>query len=101
MWLRRHWVAMMDLEPKLDTGGASILSNTLKNADKADSMKEVMEVASDLGAQDAENLTAVFQNADKADDLKAVMDVAKETLGSDDGSGTKKLDSVVSISPTP
>ncbi|HAU59407.1 MAG TPA: hypothetical protein DCW45_03465, partial [Opitutae bacterium] len=69
-----------------------ILASTLQNADKADSMKEVMEVAADLGAQDATNMTSVFQNADKAADLKAVMDVAKATLGADDGSGTNKLD---------
>jgi hypothetical protein len=78
---------------KLDSSKASILSSTLKNADKADSMKSVMEDAAALGAQDADNLTAVFANADKADDLKEVMAVAKETLGTDDGSGTKKLDS--------
>jgi hypothetical protein len=77
---------------KLDASKASILSSTLKNADKADSMKSVMEDAAALGAQDAENLTAVFANADKADDLKEVMAVAKKTLGTDDGSGTKKLD---------
>ena len=78
---------------KLDSSKASILSSTLKNADKAAELKSVMETAADLGAQDAENLTSVFSNADKAADLKAVMDVAKETLGTDDGSGTKKLDS--------
>ena len=78
---------------KLDSSKASILSSTLKNADKADSMKSVMEDAAALGAQDADNLTAVFANADKADDLKEVMAVAKETLGTDDGTGTKKLDS--------
>ena len=77
---------------KLDQGSASILANTLKNADKASELKEVMETSADLGLQDAENLTAVFSNADKAVELKAVMDVAKETLGTDDGSGKKKLD---------
>ncbi len=80
-------------QKKLDSSKVSILSSTLKNADKADSMKSVMDDAKDLGAQDAENLTAVFQNADKAEDLKEVMEVAKEALGSDDGTGQKKLDS--------
>ena len=77
---------------KLDSSKASILSNTLKNADKASELKEVMETSADLGLQDADNLSAVFSNADKASELKAVMDVAKETLGTDDGSGSKKLD---------
>ena len=77
---------------KLDEGSASILANTLKNADKAAEMKEVMEVSADLGLQDSDTLTSVFTNADKIEDLKAVMDVAKETLGTDDGTGTKKLD---------
>ena len=78
---------------KLDASSASILASTLQNADKADSMKEVMEASADLGLQDATSLTAVFSNADKADDLMAVMDSAKKSLGTDDGSGTFKLDS--------
>ena len=78
---------------KLDASSASILASTLQNADKADSMKEVMETSADLGLQDAASLTAVFSNADKADDLMAVMDSAKKSLGTDDGSGTFKLDS--------
>ena len=78
---------------KLDASSASILASTLQNADKADSMKELMETSADLGLQDAASLTAVFSNADKADDLKAVMDSAKKSLGTDDGSGTFKLDS--------
>ena len=77
---------------KLDASKASILTSTLQNTDKATELKEVMDVAGDLGAQDAENLTSVFSNADKAVELKAVMDVAKETLGTDDGNGAKKLD---------
>ena len=77
---------------------ASILANTLKNADKAAEMKEVMEVSADLGLQDSDTLTSVFTNADKIEDLKAVMDVAKETLGTDDGTGTKKLDEGVQLS---
>ena len=55
-------------------------------------MKEVMEVSADLGLQDSDTLTSVFTNADKIEDLKAVMDVAKGTLGTDDGTGKKKLD---------
>ena len=69
------------------------MESVFMNVDQADAVKEVVSAASDLGAKDKENLGSVFQNADKADDLKAVIDVAKETLGSDDGSGTKKLDS--------
>ena len=78
---------------EIGANDAESIESVFINVDQADAVKEVMEVASDLGAQDAENLTAVFSNADKADDLKAVMDVATETLGSDDGTGTKVLDS--------
>jgi hypothetical protein len=68
------------------------LQSVFTNVDQADAVKEVVSVAADLGAQDKDNLGAVFRNADKADDLKEVMEVAKKTLGTDDGSGTKKLD---------
>ena len=66
------------MERKNSTQVLSILSNTLQNADKADSLAEVVEVAGEIGAQNAENLTSVFQNADKADDLKEVVAVAAE-----------------------
>ena len=39
------------------------------------------------------NLNIRFQNADQADNLKEVMSVAKESLGTDDGTGNKKLGS--------
>jgi hypothetical protein len=74
-----------------DSSQASILASTLQNADKADSMKSVMDDAASMGIQDGANLTSVFQNADQADNLKEVMSVAKESLGTDDGSGNKKL----------
>ena len=76
----------------MDATNAANLTSVFQNADKASDLKEVMEVAADLGAQDATNMTSVFQNADKAADLKAVMDVAKATLGTDDGTGANKLD---------
>ena len=79
-------------EKKLDSSSLDILSSTLQNADKAADLAEVMDAAADLGAQSAENLTSVFQNADKANDLKEVMNAAKDSLGTDDGSGVKKLD---------
>ena len=37
-------------------------------------------------------MTSVFQNADKANGSKEVMNAAKDSLGTDDGSGVKKLD---------
>ena len=77
---------------KLDSSSLDILSSTLQNADKAADLAEVMDAAAELGAQSAENLTSVFQNADKAADLKEVMNAAKNSLGTDDGSGVKRLD---------
>jgi hypothetical protein len=77
---------------KLDSSSLDILSSTLQNADKANDLAEVMEVAADLGAQDATNLTNVFKNADKADSLNKVMKVARDTLGTGDGEN-KTLDS--------
>ena len=56
-------------------------------------MKEVVAVASEIGARDAANLGSVLKNADKADSLNKVMKVAKESLGTADASGEKKLDS--------
>ena len=76
---------------KLGADQASVMASTLKNADKADSMKSVMDDAASMGIQDGANLTSVFENADQADNLKEVMSVAKESLGTDDGTGNKKL----------
>ena len=69
------------------------LESVFTNVSQADSVKEVVQVAADLGAQNKENLGSVFKNADKADDLNEVMQVAAKALGTDDGSGTKKLGS--------
>ena len=69
------------------------LGSVLKNADKAEDLKEVVSVASEIGAKDVTNLGSVLKNADKADSLNKVMKVAKESLGSEDASGEKKLDS--------
>ena len=77
-----------DGEKTLDSSSLSILSNTLQNADKADSLAEVVEVAGEIGAQNAENLTSVFQNADKADDLKEVVAVAAEIGAKDAANGS-------------
>ena len=78
---------------KLGSEQASVMASTLQNADKADSMKSVMDDAASMGIQDGTNLTSVFQNADQADNLKDVMSVAKESLGTDDGTGGKIFDS--------
>ena len=67
------------------------LESVFTNVSQADSVKEVVQVAADLGAQNKENLGSVFKNADKADDLNEVMQVAAKALGTDDGSGNKKL----------
>ncbi|MDA8991750.1 FecR family protein, partial [Opitutales bacterium] len=77
---------------EIGTKDKSNMLSVFTNVDQADSIKEVLDTSADLGLQDASNLTAVFNNADKADDLKSVMDVAKKALGSDDGSGSNKLD---------
>ena len=69
------------------------LESVFNNVSQADSVKEVVQVAADLGAQNKESLGSVFKNADKADDLNEVMQVAAKALGTDDGSGTKKLGS--------
>ena len=69
------------------------LGSVLKNADKAEDLKEVVTVASEIGAKDVTNLGSVLKNADKADSLNKVMKVAKESIGSADESGEKKLDS--------
>ncbi|MDC0363161.1 FecR domain-containing protein [Opitutales bacterium] len=67
------------------------LESVFNNVSQADSVKEVVQVAADLGAQNKESLGSVFKNADKADDLNEVMQVAANALGTDDGSGNKKL----------
>jgi len=72
---------------KLGSEQASVMASTLQNADKADSMKSVMDDAASMGIQDGTNLTSVFQNADQADNLKDVMSVAKESLGTDHEGG--------------
>jgi hypothetical protein len=69
------------------------LESVFKNVSQADSLNEVVQFAADLGAQNKENLGSVFKNADKADDLNEVMQVAAKALGTDDGSGNKKLGS--------
>ena len=69
------------------------LESVFNNVSQADSVKEVVQVAADLGAQNKESLGSVFKNADKADDLNEVMQVAAKALGTDDGSGNKKLGS--------
>ena len=63
---------------KLDSSKASILSSTLKNADKASQLKQVIEVSIELGINDAENLKPVFQNSEQATDLLEVIIAADE-----------------------
>ena len=62
-------------------------------ADKAEDLKEVVSVASEIGAKDVTNLGSVLKNADKADSLNKVMKVAKEAIGRGNSGGGKKLDS--------
>ncbi len=71
----------------------AMFDSLLESSENAGAVKEVVKVAADLDAKDPESLGSVFKNVDKAADLKEVMDVARDTLGSDDGSGSKKLDS--------
>ena len=68
------------------------MSSTLQNADKANDLAEVMEVAAELGAQDAANLTKHISKTHKADSLNKAMKVAKETITAGED-GTKQLDS--------
>ena len=70
----------------------AMFDSLLESSENAGAVKEVVKVAADLDAKDSESLGSVFQNVDKAADLKEVMDVARDALGSDDGSGSKKLD---------
>ena len=69
-----------------------MFDSLLEYSENAGAVKEVVKVAADLDAKDSESLDKVFKNVDKAADLKEVMDVARDALGSDDGSGSKKLD---------
>lgn len=70
----------------------AMFDSLLESSENAGAVKEVVKVAADLDAKDSESLGSVFKNVDKAADLKEVMDVARDALGSDDGSGSKKLD---------
>jgi len=63
---------------KLDSSKASILSSTLKNADKASQLKQVIDVSIELGINDAENLKPVFLNSEQATDLLEVITAADE-----------------------
>ena len=84
---------VVDVAADIGAQDAENLTAVFQNADKADDLKEVVAVASEIGAKDAANLGSVLKNADKADSLNKVMKVAKESLGTADASGEKKLDS--------
>ncbi|OUU28350.1 MAG: hypothetical protein CBC04_01410, partial [Verrucomicrobia bacterium TMED44] len=70
-----------------------MFDSLLENSQNSGAVKEVVAVAAEIGVKDKANMESMFTNVDQADDLKEVMDVAKKTLGSDDGTGGKKLDS--------
>ena len=84
---------VVEVAGEIGAQNAENLTSVFQNADKADDLKEVVAVAAEIGAKDAANLGSVLQNADKADSLNKVMKVAKESLGTANAEGEKKLDS--------
>ena len=59
------------------------MDSLLEDSQNAGDVKELIQVAVEIGAKNKENLASVFTNVDQADELKEVVTVATEVGAKD------------------